>query len=98
MYAKAAPVVVSGGTRVKVPLYISNAHETPLCNISKCVRYAGITEGWRVGARIESSRGAISCQADLDLRKTFRDQYVGRASKRGLVGNDHIGDDSYRNS
>ena len=94
LYAKAAPVVVSGGIRVKVPLYIGNTHVTPLCNMPKCVRYAGITEGWRVGARIESSRGVISGQADLDLRKTLRDQYVGRASKRGLVGNDHVGDGS----
>ena len=44
----------------------------------KSVRYGGITEGWRI-AQIEASRGVVSGQADLDLRKkTLRDQYVGQ--------------------
>ena len=93
LYAKAAPVVVSGGIGVKVPLNIGNTHETPRCNMAKSIRYAQITEGWRIGTRIESSRGVVGGQA-----KTLRDQYVGGKSERGLVGNDHVGNNSYRNS
>ena len=94
LYAKAAPVVVSGGIGVKVPLNIGNTHETPRCNMAKSICDARITEGWRIGTRIESSRCVVGGQANLDFSKTLRDQYVGGASERGLVGNDHVGNGS----
>ena len=79
LYAKAAPVVVSGGIGVKVPLNIGNTHETSRCNMAKSICDARITEGWRIGTRIESSRCVVCGQANFDFSKTLRDQYVGEA-------------------
>jgi hypothetical protein len=91
LYTKAAPFVVSGEIGVKVPLNIDNTHETNRCNMAKSIGYARITEGWRIGTRIESSRGMFGDQANLYFWKTLRDQYVGCTSERDLVCNDHVG-------